>query len=337
LIIFLTSRFYKHYQWPQSAIASLIDPMNNLKNNLLTYLKGMAMGAADVVPGVSGGSIALITGIYEKLLDSINAIDLEALNLLMSGKIKALLLKINGIFLITLLLGIGTSLVTLANLITYLIRFYPIPVWSFFCGLIIVSALLIIRDIRRWNLAALFSLPLGIAIAYYITGLAPMSSANNLLTIFGSGMIAICAMILPGISGSFLLLIMGKYEYILNALSERDVITLGIFALGCIIGILSFSRLISWLLKNYHAITIALLSGFMLGSINKLWPWKKVLSYRFSSTGKQEVFLTENVLPNHYFAFTGKEPFFLGALFSFFIGIVLVIGIERLAYYLKSK
>ncbi|MEX2592849.1 MAG: DUF368 domain-containing protein [Anditalea sp.] len=310
--------------------------MSNFKTNLLIYLKGMAMGAADVVPGVSGGSIALITGIYEKLLDSITAIDLEAFDLLKSGKIKALWLKVNGGFLISLLLGIGTSLVSLANLITYLIRIYPIPVWSFFCGLILVSALLIIRDVRRWNLAALLSLPLGIVIAYYITGLTPMSSANSPLIIFGSGMIAICAMILPGISGSFLLLIMGKYEFILNALSERDLITLGIFVLGCIIGILSFSRLISRLLKSYHAITIALLSGFMLGSINKLWPWKRILSYRLSSSGKQEAFLTENVLPNHYFAFTGEEPHFLGALFAFFIGIVLVIGIERLAYYLKG-
>jgi putative membrane protein len=310
--------------------------MKNFRSNLLTYLKGMAMGAADVVPGVSGGSIALITGIYEKLLESINAIDLEAFGLLRSGRISELFRKVNGIFLISLLLGIGTSLVSLANLISYLIRVYPIHVWSFFCGLIIISALLILRDVRRWNLIALLALPFGMVIAYYITDLTPMSSANNFWTILGSGMIAICAMILPGISGSFLLLIMGKYEFILNALSEKDLVTLGIFALGCIIGLLSFSRVISWLLKNYHALTISLLSGIMLGSINKLWPWKKVLSYRVSSSGKQEIFLTENVLPNHYFAFTHEEPHFLGALFAFFIGIILVIGIERLAHYLKS-
>src|SRR5690606_37696536 len=140
------------------------------KNNLITYLKGMAMGAADVVPGVSGGSIALITGIYEKLLDSINAIDLEALTLLKSGKIRDLWIKVNGTFMASLLLGIFTSLVTLANLITYLISNFPIAVWSFFCGLIIISALLILRDIRRWNLLALLALPVGMAIAYVITG-----------------------------------------------------------------------------------------------------------------------------------------------------------------------
>jgi len=311
--------------------------MKNFKNNLITYLKGMAMGAADVVPGVSGGSIALITGIYEKLLDSINAIDLEAFNLLKSGKIRDLWIKVNGTFLASLVLGIFTSLVTLANLITYLINNFPIAVWSFFCGLIIISALLILRDIKRWNLIALLALPVGIAIAYIITGMAPMSSENSLLSIFVSGMIAICAMILPGISGSFLLLIMGKYEYILNALIERDLITLGVFAMGCILGIMASSRAISWLLKHYHAITIALLSGFMLGSINKLWPWKKVLSYKFSSSGKQEPFLTENIWPHHYFRITGEDPHFLTALFAFFIGIILVIGIERLAYYMKRK
>lgn len=311
--------------------------MKNFKTNLLTYLKGMAMGAADVVPGVSGGSIALITGIYERLLDSINAIDLEAFRLLGAGHIKSFWLRINGTFLISLLLGIMTSLITLAGLITYMINVYPIPVWSFFCGLIIISGLLILRDIRRWNLIALLSFPVGIVIAYFITGMTPMSSENDPLTIFFAGMIAICAMILPGISGSFLLLIMGKYEYILNALSERDFFILGIFSLGCIIGLLSFSRLISWLLKHYHAITIALLSGFMLGSINKLWPWKEVLSYRISSSGHQEPFLSKNILPNHFLAVTGQEPQFLLAIFAFFIGILLVIGIERVAYYLKTK
>src|SRR5690606_38203492 len=240
--------------------------MRNLKANLLTYLKGMAMGAADVVPGVSGGSIALIAGIYEKLLDSINSVDIEAFHLLRKGQIKALWSKVNGSFLLALLLGICTSILTLANLITYLIKNYPIPVWSFFCGLIIISALMILRDVKRWNVLAMVALPVGVAIAYWITGMVPGSSNNNLFFIFGAGMIAICAMILPGISGSFLLLVMGKYEYILNALVERDVVTLAVFGLGCIVGIMAASRAISWLLKHYPAITISILSGFMLGS-----------------------------------------------------------------------
>src|SRR5690606_1245979 len=280
--------------------------------------------------------IALITGIYEKLLESINAIDIDAFHLLRKGEFKSLYAKVNGTFLICLVLGIFTSILTLANLITYLIKTFPIPVWSFFCGLIIISALLILRDIKRWNILALLALPVGIVSAYLITGLTPVSTPNNTLIIFGSGMIAICAMILPGISGSFLLLVMGKYEYILNALTERDLLTLGVFASGCVVGLLSFSRLIAWLLRNYHAITIALLSGFMLGSINKIWPWKKVLSYRFTSSGEQEPFISENISPHHFLAATGEEPQFLAAMFAFFIGIVLVIGIERVAFYLKS-
>lgn len=311
--------------------------MRNLKDNLLTYLKGMAMGAADVVPGVSGGTIALIAGIYERLLDSIGAIDIEAFRLLIKGQFRTLWKKINGTFLLSLILGIVTSILTLAGLITYLIRTYPIPVWSFFCGLIIISAVLILRDVKRWNLLAIVALPLGIGLAYWITGLPPGSSDNNLLMIFGSGMIAICAMILPGISGSFLLLVMGKYEYILNALLERDLLTLGVFMLGCIVGILASSRAISWLLKHYHAITISMLSGFMLGSVNKLWPWKKVLSYRLSSSGEQEPFLTENIWPHHYLSITGEEPYFLAAIFAFCFGVVLVIGLERAAYFIKSR
>jgi len=311
--------------------------MRKFKANLLTYLKGMAMGAADVVPGVSGGTIALIAGIYEKLLDSINSVDIEAFHLLRKGQIKALWSKVNGSFLLALLLGICTSILTLANLITYLIKNYPIPVWSFFCGLIIISALMILRDVKRWNVLAMVALPVGVAIAYWITGMVPGSSNNNLFFIFGAGMIAICAMILPGISGSFLLLVMGKYEYILNALVERDVVTLAVFGLGCIVGIMAASRAISWLLKHYPAITISILSGFMLGSINKLWPWKKILSYRLSSSGEQEPFLTENIWPHHYLTITGEEPYFLAAIFAFCFGMALVIGIERTAYYMKSR
>jgi len=311
--------------------------MKKFKSNLMNFLKGMAMGAADVVPGISGGSIALITGIYQKLLECINAIDLDAFHLLRTGKFLQLWKKVNGTFLISVVLGIFTSLLSLAKLLIYLIQVYPIPVWSFFCGLIIISALMILRDVQRWTVISVLALPIGIALAYFITALNPVSTPNSPIIVFGSGMIAICAMILPGISGSFLLLVMGKYEYILNALTERDLLTLGIFSLGCILGLLSFSRLIAWLLKHYHALTIALLSGFMLGSINKIWPWKKVLSYRFSSTGEQEPFISENIFPNHFFAATGEEPQFLAAMFAFFIGIVLVIGIERFAFYLKSS
>lgn len=311
--------------------------MRQLKDHILLFLKGMSMGAADLVPGVSGGSIALITGIYEKLLDSIKSIDGRALSLLKKLEIQAFWRHINGRFLLTLLIGILTSIFTLSKIISYLMEEHPIPLWSFFSGLIIISALIILRDIQRWNWGVILAIIFGTVIAYLITGLPPTSSPDALWFVFIAGAIAICAMILPGISGSFLLLILGQYERILLAVNQKDVITLSLFALGCILGLLSFSRLISWLLKNYHAVTIGLLSGFMLGSINKLWPWKEVISYRLNSKGLQQPFITENILPHHYFEVTGQESFILYAALAFSFGIFLVLGIERTAYYINRK
>jgi putative membrane protein len=222
-------------------------------------------------------------------------------------------------------------------LISYLLDDHPIPVWSFFCVLILVSAVVILRDISRWNFGVVFAIVIGAVLAFWITSLPPMSSPNAMWFTFVAGAIAICAMILPGISGSFLLLIMGQYERILAAVSEKDLLVLGLFASGCIVGILSFSRLISWLLKNHHAITIGLLSGFMLGSINKIWPWKKVISYTVSSKGIQKPFITENILPHHYLEVTGQESLYLLAILGFLFGILLVVGIEKGANYMKLR
>ncbi|MEX2567641.1 MAG: DUF368 domain-containing protein [Cyclobacteriaceae bacterium] len=304
--------------------------MNRVKNKILLFLKGMAMGSADIVPGVSGGSIALVTKIYEELLDSINSINLEALNLLVNLKFFLFWKAINGRFLLTVLLGILTSIFTLAQGITYLIDTYPIPLWSFFCGLILISAIIILKDIRRWTILAIFLFPIGAVIAYYITELPLISSPDELWFTFIAGAIAICAMILPGISGSFLLLILGKYEFILQAVNDKNVMVLMIFALGCISGLLLFSRVISYFLKNFHAVTLSFLSGFMLGSINKIWPWKRVLTYRISSEGIQKPLLTENISPHLYLMETGQESQFLLAILAFLIGVILVVGIERL-------
>ncbi|MEX0883794.1 MAG: DUF368 domain-containing protein, partial [Cyclobacteriaceae bacterium] len=234
---------------------------------------------------------------------------LEALNLLVNLKFVLFWKAINGRFLLTVLLGILTSIFTLAQGITYLIDTYPIPLWSFFCGLILISAIIILKDIRRWTILAIFLFPIGAVIA---------------------GAIAICAMILPGISGSFLLLILGKYEFILQAVNDKNVMVLMIFALGCISGLLLFSRVISYFLKNFHAVTLSFLSGFMLGSINKIWPWKRVLTYRISSEGIQKPLLTENISPHLYLMETGQESQFLLAILAFLIGVILVVGIERL-------
>ena len=295
------------------------------------------MGAADIVPGVSGGSIALITGIYEELLRSINSFNGDSLKLLLRFEFKEFFKAVNGAFLVSLFLGILTSIFSLSKLITYLMDEHPIPLWSFFCGLILISAFLILKDIKKWSIGVIIALIIGTVAAYFITELPPTSSPDALWFTFVAGAIAICAMILPGISGSFILLILGKYEPILHAVSERDFVTLAVFALGCIVGLLSFSRVISWLLKHYYSITIGLLSGFMLGSINKLWPWKIVTAYRTSSSGEEKPFLTKNLFPSDYLDQTGFEPKLVLAVSAFLFGSILVYGIDRLAAYLKKS
>ncbi|MFC3416401.1 DUF368 domain-containing protein [Algoriphagus hitonicola] len=311
--------------------------MKSLKKNGLTYLKGMAMGAADIVPGVSGGSIALIAGIYQTLLESINSFNLENLSLLRKLELKKFYFAVNGTFLASLLLGILTSIFALSQLITYLMADHPIPLWSFFCGLILISAFLILKDIKRWHLGVILAVLIGTAIAWWVTNLPPTTSPDAKWFIFVSGAIAICAMILPGISGSFILLILGKYEVILKAVSDRDIFTLGLFASGCVVGILAFSRVVSYLLRKFHSATIGLLSGFMLGSVNELWPWKEVIEWRTSSSGEQKPFLTENILPGNYLDIVGKEPQIVSAVLAFLFGIGIVLFIEWLANKLQKS
>lgn len=311
--------------------------MYRYRDAILLFLKGASMGAADLVPGVSGGSIALITGIYEKLLNSLKSFDKTVVQLLFKLEFQEIWKHIDGKFLVTLFAGILTSVFALSKFLSFLITHYPIPLWSFFSGLIIIAALIILRDIKSWSWGVIIALAIGTLAAYIITGLPPTSSTDAVWFVFISGAIAISAMILPGISGSFILLILGQYERILLAVNERDIFTLALFALGCVVGLLSFSRLISWLLKQYHNFTIALLSGFMIGSINKLWPWKQVISYRLDSKGVQQPFLTENILPHRYLEITGEESLILFAALAFSFGVFLVLGIDRTAYYFNRK
>lgn len=305
--------------------------MNSIKKYTLTYFKGIAMGAADIVPGVSGGSIALIAGIYQELLDSINSFSLENLKLLTKGEVKRFYKAVNGSFLLSLLLGILTSIFVLSRLITYLMSDHPIPLWSFFTGLILVSAFMILKEIKRWHLGVVLAVMIGTVVAWWVTNLPPTTTPDALWFTFLAGSIAICAMILPGISGSFILLILGQYEGILQAVTERNFLKLFVFALGCIVGILSFSRVVSWLLRKHHSATIGLLSGFMLGSVNELWPWKIVTAWRTSSSGEEKPFLTENILPGSYLEQVGEQPQIMAAVLAFAFGIGLVLFIEWLA------
>ncbi len=243
-------------------------------NKLLIFLKGIAMGAADVVPGVSGGTIALLTGIYETLIDSIKSINTTAIKLFFTGKFKEFWKHINGSFLLPLIIGIGTSIILLARVMTYLMENHPIPLWSFFFGLILASAILIFRDIKTWKISYILSIICGTALGISICLLSPSETTNDLWFILVSGMIAICAMILPGISGSFILLLLGKYEYILGALNELNIPVILTFIIGAATGIISFSHFLSWLLKRHYNITICFLAGIMLGSLTKVWPWQ---------------------------------------------------------------
>lgn len=245
-----------------------------IKDYIVLMLKGMGMGAADVVPGVSGGTIAFIVGIYDELINSIKSINLHSLKLLFTGKVAAFWKAVNGNFLFFLLLGIAISVFSLAKLITYLLVAEPVLVWAFFFGLVLASTWFVSKDIQEWNWKTIFGFLVGAVVAYYITVATPAETPTNLLFIFLCGAIAICAMILPGISGSFILVLLGKYLYIMEAVKTFDLVVLGVFAVGAALGITSFSRVLSYALKNFRNITLSVLSGFMLGSLNKVWPWK---------------------------------------------------------------
>jgi len=273
---------------------------NNAKKYFLLFLKGMGMGGADVVPGVSGGTIAFITGIYEELLSSISKVDMDAVKLLIGFRIKEFWEHINGTFLVVLLSGILFSVLSLAKLITYLLEHHPIPIWSFFFGLIIISAVLVAKEIKKWNWVVVLAAIAGTAIAYFVTIATPAHTPNDLWFVFISGSIAICAMILPGISGAFILLLLGKYTYIFTALTELNFVVIIVFGVGCAFGLLSFSRVISWLLKNYYNTAVALLAGFMIGSLNKIWPWKIPTTYRINSEGIQVPLTEMNVTPKAF-------------------------------------
>lgn len=311
--------------------------MRSIKEYFVLLFKGIAMGSADVVPGVSGGTIAFITGIYDELLNSIKSVDVTALRLLFQFKLKEFWSHINGSFLITLVVGIGISIISLAKLISFLLRTYPVLVWSFFFGLIIISAVLVARDIEKKDWKAIIAGIIGVCIAYLITSASPAQTPEAWWFLLISGAIAICAMILPGISGAFILLILGKYKYIIEAVETLDLPTLAIFAAGCIIGLLSFARLISWFLRNYQSITVSVLAGFMVGSLNKVWPWKVVDSFRINRAGEQVPLFDHNVLPKQFLSETGQDPLLMQAIMMASLGIFIVVAIEKIASIFNIK
>ena len=302
--------------------------MRSIKDYLMITLRGMAMGAADVIPGVSGGTIAFITGIYEELINSIKSINPSSLRLLLRGKIKDFWGAINGNFLVSLVAGIFISILSLAKLMEYLLETYPVLIWSFFFGLIVASAIYVVRFIKKWNAGLVLITIVGAVIAYVITVLTPAEANTTYGFIFLSGAIAICAMILPGISGSFILVLLGMYRFILQAVSDFNIPVILVFLLGAGISIILFSNFLSWLFRKYHDLTIGLLAGFMLGSLNKVWPWKKVVETFTDRHGVVRPLIEENVLPGTYEAITNKPSLMAGALVLALVGFVMIFVIE---------
>ncbi|MDM7860946.1 DUF368 domain-containing protein [Alteromonas sp. ASW11-36] len=316
-----------------------------MKSKLMLFLKGFGMGAADVVPGVSGGTIAFITGIYEELLNSIKSVDVTAFKLFFSGKFKLFWQHINGTFLLVLFGGIGVALFSLAKLIIYLLENHPVQIWSFFFGLIIASALLMIKTVKTWNSSAMVALIAGGLIAYFITGITSVADENaSLYYIFLCGMIAICAMILPGISGSFILLLLGSYELVLRTVKSAgeaaisanlqgmlDVLPIIlVFAGGCIVGLAAFSRVLSWLFQHYHDLLVALLIGFLFGSLNRVWPWKESVQ---ALTDKHNIEV--NISPFRATELYG-DNYLLAAISLCIVGLLSVLCTEWLAKKLSS-
>ncbi len=290
--------------------------MRRLKDYLMIGVKGACMGAADVIPGVSGGTIAFITGIYDEFVGSIARVDMEAVRMLLKGRIRDFWAHINGWFLLSVVAGIGVSVVTLAGLMQTLLTTYPIQTWAFFFGLIVASSLFILRGISGWKVREVLLVIIGVILGVTICTLSPTQTPDALWFILLSGALAICAMILPGISGSFILLILGKYQYIMGAISGlvagqdfgRNLLILGVFMVGAVIGILGFSKFLHWLLARWNKETLIVLAGFIIGSLVKVWPWSNAEALaQVETTGSMHI---------------------AGAILFAIIGFCLVTGVE---------
>ncbi|AMO56172.1 membrane protein [Endozoicomonas montiporae] len=306
--------------------------MSDKTDCLGLLLRGMAMGAADVVPGVSGGTIAFITGIYDRLLNSLRSFSPTLLLLLKNEGIKACWKKVDGTFLVCVFSGILISILSFAHLISYLLAEYPVLIWSFFFGLILVSGLHMVRQIEHYSIGGGVLFVLAAVGAYLIGTLTPASLTPTPVMLFFAGSIAICAMILPGISGSFLLLLMGLYATVLQAVKTFDLFVLAIFASGCVVGLLSFSHVLSWLLRKHRDLALSLLTGLMMGALGKVWPWKQTLETRINSSGEVVPFLEVNVSPLNYESLTGTPAFLMPGLLLMAAAIIMFLMIEWLGH-----
>ncbi|MDP6039294.1 MAG: DUF368 domain-containing protein [Candidatus Latescibacteria bacterium] len=297
----------------------------SFKDYLGIALRGVCMGAADVVPGVSGGTIALITGIYQELILSIRSFDATALRLLISGRVRDAFGHVLWPFLVALLTGILMAIFSLSRGIAWLLENKPVLLWSFFFGLVLASVFTVGRRISTWKVSTIGGAGIAALAAYVFVGLVPVEMPHSPLYIFGCAIISICAMILPGISGSFMLVLMGQYHYILNAVNQRDLFTLALFGAGAAVGLMSFARVLAWIFRRYHNLTVAFLTGLMLGSLRKVWPWKETVETMLNRHGVEVPLVKINRIPA---AWSGEVT---AALALALFGFILVLLLERLA------
>ncbi len=295
----------------------------NFSFYLKTAFKGAAMGAANVIPGVSGGTIALITGIFERLINAIKSFDVKALKLLLAGKFKELANHIDLAFLVSLFAGVGIAIISLAKLFKFLFENHPVYIWAFFFGLVIASVFFVGKTVKQWNISSIVSLTIGTAVAVSISVLTPASENSSFIYLIFCGLVAICSMILPGLSGSFVLILLGNYQLVMiNAVSELNFKVLLPVAIGAGVGLIAFSHFLSWLLKKYHNQTIALLTGFIAGSLGILWPWKEAITKQFGEKIK--------TVDYHYYLPNLDSGFYL-ALFFIILGIASIVATELIA------
>jgi len=307
--------------------------MNSKNRSFPDYIvlgvKGFCMGASDVVPGVSGGTMAFILGIYEELIDAIKSFDLKSLQFLVILKFRPLLDRISWQFLLAVGIGIFAAIFTLSSLLSWLLQNRPVFIWSFFLGLILASVLSVSRRVEAWRILTWLCLVGGTLGSYFLVGLVPVSTPNDYWFLFLCGAVAICAMILPGISGSYILVLLGKYQYVLDAVNHRDFLVLGLVAAGACVGIIAFSRILGWLLKNYHDLMVATLTGLMIGSLRKVWPWKETLESVIDLHGQMVPLVQSNILPGQW---NGEV---LAALSLMVAGLLAVLFLDRLGNRIK--
>lgn len=300
-----------------------------MKSYIIYFLKGLAVGLANIIPGVSGGTIALITGIFERLINSIKSFGITSLTLLIKGKFKEFADKTDLYFLVSLFTGVIVAIVSLAKIFDYLFSQHPVYIWSFFFGLILASVYFVGKTIEKWKFNVVLSFIIGTVVAVAFTFLTPASQNNSFLYLVLCGVVAVCSMILPGLSGSFVLILMGNYQLVaIEAINNRDINILFPVLIGAVVGLIAFSHILSWVFKRYKDLTIAVLTGFILGSLGIIWPWKTPIEEMFGDKSK--------VIGYTYFTPQLNSEFFI-AIVIMLIGIFSIWIMERSAKNIELK